>query len=403
MGMHQMSTLPPELWDAVIHSVSVDDYQTLAACAAVCKEWLPASRSTLFQRDLCSGARRSCTLDSSSIEVLAALLESPACTIFPYISSLSIRMISSESFWLFLPKLTTLRSVRSLHFDQFSMRRPSVDARSAMQLIGESVRGLKLEFAAFEDMDHLVDFLASFPVLEELYLRRVRFSLDPGPVDQDFVALLAARHPLPLTLHTLRLPSGTSAILSVITSMVSSHEHMPHIRKLIAELRDYESALCTLEFMSSLAAVLEHLRVEAIYMPSSPDIIRHLDVSKNTNLRILELLFMTDGFDWNAQGHFLGTIIARVASSCMEEIRLAIPMEMLADDNLSALQPVNGALALAQFAHLRAVVIAVAFPRQVRDETYGKTMEKVKECFSHCQARGILWVEGVQRPVGDVH
>ncbi|KII92567.1 hypothetical protein PLICRDRAFT_476873 [Plicaturopsis crispa FD-325 SS-3] len=385
-----MAILPPELWDAVIRSVSDDDQTTLTSCAAVCKAWLPASRCMLFQRDVPSGAHRCCTLHDSSIEALAALLESPVCTISPYISFLHVPDNNSDMFWRLLPKLTILQSVQFLQFDQFAKRWPLADAHAAMQQIGSSVRVLKFDHTAFQDLNHLANFLSLFPALEELYLLRIRlFTERRGQtVDWGTVSSSAARHPLPPTLHTLGLPSDTKAMLCLIIGMASRQ----HIRKLVVELRDFELARCTCEFISSLTTVLEHLIVGVIYYPWSTTLIRHLDISDNTNLRILELKFMSNGLDWTAQGRFVNEMLVRVASPRMEEIRLTVPLEMLLDGHLSALRPVDDALALAQFAHLRKVVIAVALPLRAPRGVYETQMEEGKECFSHCHARGILEV-----------
>lgn len=169
---------PSELTDMIIDHCHAD-YQTLACCSLVSKEWLPCSRYHGFTR-IEATERNSCSL--------VALLETPNCTFGPYVQELILDFTQgfqgcASIIWMIEPFLK-IASLKILNRKKVrgGMLLRDADWRamaSAFTLVTRlEVVGMKLE-----DFSDAIIFASSFLQLESLVFSAM-YVIQGGPIWQ---------------------------------------------------------------------------------------------------------------------------------------------------------------------------------------------------------------------------
>jgi len=152
------------------------DKSALGACGAVCRGWLPSSRSRLF---------RSLELHQNNYKAFCRLLDSPFTTIAPYFRSLRIHNSSKGSGnqrrWPdnTLPRLTCLVGVRSLWLCDIQWEDLRAESRHALLSSFKQVTRLSLRNASFDKFEELVELMCSYPLLEHVRFNDVFWAEKP--------------------------------------------------------------------------------------------------------------------------------------------------------------------------------------------------------------------------------
>lgn len=181
-----------------------DDKFTLGTCGLVCKEWLSTSRKHLF---------RSIVLCPKTTPRFVTLLDSPACTVSPYVRNLRLRAGRGQFLHekVLVQKVITplqhLSAIVCLTIEDLKWSTLSLTSRSA--LIGSFTRlnRLCLSHSTFETLDQVIDMICARPELEELQLDDVSWnstSIEPL-ADIPLIDLSLIDTPCPSRLQTLHL------------------------------------------------------------------------------------------------------------------------------------------------------------------------------------------------------
>ncbi|RPD55735.1 hypothetical protein L227DRAFT_299761 [Lentinus tigrinus ALCF2SS1-6] len=174
-------SMPPEITDAIISGVALDDYwnsprpsrsHTLAMCALVCRSWLPRSRAELFGVFYIEHER---TYDL----LVERVVRSQETMLSPYLASVNSLDLSGSGsdqlsqaarlfFVEFAGKLPGLRTLDVYRID-FSHQRPSVKWPLLLSQF-RTITSLSLwhcEFSSFNDVRRL---LTALPLLSTLLI-----------------------------------------------------------------------------------------------------------------------------------------------------------------------------------------------------------------------------------------
>lgn len=160
--------LPGEIEDLIIASVSRPDSHSekaLRACALVCKSWVPASRHNLLAEGVIT-----ISPNPRDVQSLLDILQSPFCTIKPYITTLRIwgrgNRDSWNATWQALPQIHSL-----IPFTGICLYGPLVNS-GLMHNDGNApwpfIKRVRLVDVWKSDYTALLTFLSSLPALEEL-------------------------------------------------------------------------------------------------------------------------------------------------------------------------------------------------------------------------------------------
>jgi hypothetical protein len=150
-----MSNLPSELIDAVIDHLH-SDKMALAACALVCKEWLPASRYHLYS---------TISVNEGNIQKFFDTLDTPLCIWRPLVRHLNMTGIRRYAVsWLdgaHLQKLSTLVAVKKLSLRNFN----SYEAHLVRILYAfGGINELHISRGLFSSFLHLMQMIIAFPL-----------------------------------------------------------------------------------------------------------------------------------------------------------------------------------------------------------------------------------------------
>ncbi|KAK0490478.1 hypothetical protein IW261DRAFT_1432276 [Armillaria novae-zelandiae] len=272
--------LPPEILCAIVDFVS-PDFNALAALSLVCKTWLSPSRRVLF---------KSLVVTPETVQGFLKLFQSPLASIPDFAQELKIcrhkmgdiRYIDSSILESLAPALEKLERLTLLRFEHLSWETPETRLEGLLRHFG-GVTSLWLENSRFADMQHLGDFMSSFPHLQDLTLiytvlpptdtddlngvgvpRGLRQLSVIGPLPVNSIIAWIAASPAPISLQRLELGGIGFRITSHVHTLLKGAG--PHLRELI--LRPTSRP----------------------FFPGwSPDVSRHLNLSDSTELRSLRL------------------------------------------------------------------------------------------------------------------
>ena len=222
------------------------DGPALGACAAVCRTWLPSSRSRLFH---------SLELRPRESKAFLELLESPFATIAPYVRSLDIfesRKHSRYKKWVddALPHLTCLVGVRSLWLSGVDWRNLRDESRDVLILSFKQVTQLALWYTTFDKFERLVDLLCSYPLLEHVCFGDVSW---PG---KNFLAPTSKR----LSPFFRHLDLGTCSKAHVIETLFPS-DCMYAVDTVYLSFITLEEFRPIAAFLRNLGHNLHHLQI----------------------------------------------------------------------------------------------------------------------------------------------
>jgi hypothetical protein len=160
----QCARFPPELFDIIINFLH-EDRKTLAACALVCRSWVPASRYHSFSK---------ITLDPWTWRN-AGLLLSPANTITDAVQHLVLEKVGCFRGLLKitsrLPNITRLTLRKSSeHSQHFS---PSL-SQLGLSPFMKNLKSLELVNVCFLTVETLISLLRCCPRLQSLHCNTVR-------------------------------------------------------------------------------------------------------------------------------------------------------------------------------------------------------------------------------------
>ncbi|KAG7446043.1 uncharacterized protein BT62DRAFT_932383 [Guyanagaster necrorhizus] len=271
--------LPPEILCTIVDVVS-SDFNTLSALSLVCKTWLPPSRRVLF---------KSLVVTPETMQGFLKLFQSPLVSIPYFAQELKIgrykmgdiRYIDSCILEILAPAIEKLERLTLLRFEHLLWETP--ETLSLLKLF-RRVTSLWLENNNFADIQHLANFTSSFPHLQDLTLiytvlppkstgddlngagvpRGLRRLCIVGPKLVNSIIAWVAASPSPISLRRLELGGIGFRVTPHVRTLLKGAG--PHLRELF--LRPTSRP----------------------FFPGwSPDISQHLDLSDNTELRILRL------------------------------------------------------------------------------------------------------------------
>ncbi|KAK0497738.1 hypothetical protein EDD18DRAFT_1159106 [Armillaria luteobubalina] len=187
--------LPPELCDIIIDFLHTDR-ASLISCSIVCKSWLPASRLHLWE----TLKLAPCNIDGFFI------LLSYSSMFLSYIQNVEIenaftKLTHYEKFWTRWDNITPYLSSRRLdHVSSFRLSKVSWgllhDMKWSSSILHNfsDVKALHLSNVSFDNNLQVIQFLRSFPRLEELSMA-ICFSfvddeLFPNDEDEDLAAMI---------------------------------------------------------------------------------------------------------------------------------------------------------------------------------------------------------------------
>ncbi|KII84519.1 hypothetical protein PLICRDRAFT_45865 [Plicaturopsis crispa FD-325 SS-3] len=398
-----MQRLPPELKGIVVDCLR-DDRKALLACAATSNDWVALSRSALFSsqgrfESIPSGDPR--IINQRSIQAFVRLLKSPDCTLISTVHCLYLEdpsegstVVSDE-----LPALARLRSVQRLSFKSTDFGRLSSRAwRVLTSHFANTVRDLRLDFILFENsVWQISDLVQPFRSLETLSMLHATSRVTPH------------KRPSSPALHTVNIYGDvTSDVLHWLEILSAPRLHTitftaTPLSRVFPFLKRLPLSLTRLDVLNGIMG-----------RAKSEVSMRDLDLSCHQNLRVLDIGDFTLGaadralrliIATHAGGdvHFIPSILARVASSHLEEVRFGLipgkrprngdpPPDFIWNDNDEdhTADEINDILACPQFAKLKAVVVRVPHATPER-------IEYIRQRLPDCRDREILRVEEIGR------
>lgn len=243
--------LPPELWDTIIDQLS-EDHHTLANCALVCSNWLPAVRSHIFRRlnlgNDVSGCE--CIFDGPNTLKILSCVKS-IFVVFPN--------TDEEDFSRLLSYLPILPCVEKIHLQRARMRH--IQAMDLPRILTD-VKSLSLKWILVEELKHILCLATNARQLSELRIEDCDFDLDY----EDIRIALERFRPPPLThLHMM---------LETASVLIEWNANW-HIRSeicslaLIVEHAEDDQPIFPLEWMD-LKPSITHLHLKYHQVNSNP-------------------------------------------------------------------------------------------------------------------------------------
>ncbi|KII84517.1 hypothetical protein PLICRDRAFT_351091 [Plicaturopsis crispa FD-325 SS-3] len=386
--------LPPELTDAIINCLR-GDVGTLLACAYVSRDWVAASRCALFSslEPLTSTFpfKDPRLLDQRSIDNFVRLLDSPLCTLHSTVRYLYLDEPFEGSTVVVdqFPDLTSLLSVQRLSIKSANLGLLSPRAWDVLTShFAGTVRELQLDNVLFRSsVRQIFDLIQAFSSLEILAL-----------VDTMWRIKLTTTRVTLAALHTIHISGDiTSEAVNWITSLSA-----PRLRTITL------TATHLGPFLTLLAGFPPSLIRHLVFMGLDPSILENLDLPHYNNLRVLDIgnftldLIKSVPFRRSGNGHFIPTILARVTSSHMEEVRFGIipgtheptragRAEFIWDTIgvPDVADTVDTVLAQPRYARLKSVVVRVP-------DAAPEGIEYIKQRLPNFRARGILVLDPLE-------
>jgi hypothetical protein len=156
--------IPPEISDELMHLCCVDT-SALKNFGLVCKSWLPASRYHLYMTT---------TIYPRNCLAFFKLLQSPFCTIRPFICHLEIEDLANTVVQTFSDPVA-LEAVRTLRLRNINWGALELGAKEGFWSSFRGVKELGLSRVSFEKFDDFIELINSFPALERMSLREIDY------------------------------------------------------------------------------------------------------------------------------------------------------------------------------------------------------------------------------------
>ncbi|KAF7340223.1 hypothetical protein MVEN_01941000 [Mycena venus] len=368
--MPEPFTLPLEMVELVIDHLC-DDREALQTCSLVSLQWVRATRVHLF---------RTVTLRNTlSIQTLVELLESPFSTTANAIRGISVEVgmhahfsftqYKAENYAPYLMRLGDICRIESLHFvqDSSSFRVYGDNPVSSQIFLPpwscfKSVQALS--FTAVDTSLHLLGFIASFPVLRELEMDRLKqhWRLAESKDDEDTP---------PPQLRVVRLSRcATDVVLDWLRSENRNTQATCSVLEL-GGISDHQIASIA-KFLHACGPVLWHLSLSLRL--SNQDFLP-LDLSHNTSLQYIRV---EPDLYFEAVPHLLCSL----GSASLEQIELVMPgrLARLYPHDLKRWADLDRHLLQSQFSRLS---IIVQLHKAIDEEI-------IRGYLPLCTARGII-------------
>ncbi|KAJ7698614.1 hypothetical protein B0H17DRAFT_1196718 [Mycena rosella] len=286
-----MSVLPQELYDDII---SLCDPRSLVSCGLVCRSWVPSSRIKLFAN------LRPLIISPSSLSQVLLLVDSPASTISPYITSIVLKdwvhaavLSGSVSFYAILPRITgRMVAVESLAFHSTDWEEMADGALKFLVFaFKDTLKTLELRDCSCGTFGSLVSLACSFSALENLSLHRL-VRLNPKGME-------LAGSPPP-SLDCLRSIYAHGYIKKELFQWIMSTKRVGIEVVTVGPLLPGE-ARAVGKFLKSLKSNLKHITLSG---ESTPNLHRDIDLKHNgqlTSIHFTNLMLHqhgSEGLDW---------------------------------------------------------------------------------------------------------
>ncbi|KAJ7750422.1 hypothetical protein DFH07DRAFT_827686 [Mycena maculata] len=355
-SVHPLCTMPQEIIDMVIDNVadspshSFKDKRTLAACALVCRSWLPRTRHHLFD-DI--------TLNRS-IASFAALLRSEHCTFAPYVRNISAFRTfmdpSDHHFDKIGKDLKRLTNVRTLMLDgMFHACAPWTDFMCGFKHVTE----LYLHFHLTGNSNCVLGMIHMLPALRRLEANPISpvvfwNSLRPPP---PFIDIAPPHLTPPPHLHSIRTGGDSARHILTWLEWFDRLSQIDHLELSPIPGEDKESVLELLRRMGSSLQSLD-VRSESVFR----DVFRHPSLLELLNVSMCKKLetLRVPNLNSNAQDvdayETLRKFILGISAPTLESVIIEYPGER---HKLMDWAAVDAFLAFPDFPRLRTVQISV--------------------------------------------
>ncbi|KAK0235852.1 hypothetical protein EDD85DRAFT_953725 [Armillaria nabsnona] len=297
--MQRLPSLPGEIVDAIIDECHTD-LHTLVSCSLVSKQWFASSRYHLFS---------TIELSSKDSKTFSKLLESPLCTITPYLNEISFHVQDGASWILdLLSKGFHFGTVMTLNIFCYGvdLKNPLRDAISSHF---SSITYLRV-FAATMACRSLVPdvhFICSFPHLENVLLY--------GHHQSGFHIDSAVR--LPPNIRALKLDLPSPALDGVMQWLLA-HEKLPIVSSLHIFRVQAEHCAALEQYTQACQNTLQDLMI-LLHKRSAEEEV-NFDLRPNTNLN--SIFLSANGPDAiNAAG----AVLSSLSSPYLREVILRVP------------------------------------------------------------------------------
>ncbi|KAJ6573238.1 hypothetical protein B0H10DRAFT_976498 [Mycena sp. CBHHK59/15] len=326
--------LPAELTDEIIGWISESPapWKDLSCCSLVCKAWLPASRSHLFHSiriTLDKATRWNDFLKSSHLTSYLRQVEIVEMRDVVYNMTYQERGDLVNKLYDLLPQLAQLVTVATLIIDVLSwVSWEDIHIRYLCSAF-RNITALELRTGKFHDNQQLMLLLRHFPLLERLYLVRIKAKPVETPAEEYSGSLSPA-------LHTLKI-AFRKAILGE-KDWLCKYYPLVGVRHL--ELYDILPSE-----VASAGHLMRHLQDHLLVLGLSFDlgvdtaiIPEHFQPRHNPNLRDVRLKITLDALFpsfWDWMCHFLSSISSSLRRLSIE-INAGIDILLGADWSLLA-------------------------------------------------------------------
>lgn len=351
--------VPGELVDLVL---DLSDTNSLANCSLVCKSWLPATRYRVFNS-------RKIPIDPNNVVAFSEVLKSPHCTISSVIHSISLHTHDRDSSWItgiLLPALA-LRNVAILfliidtHGWQWSRQRAAIISAGFPRLV-------RLEITSFwfADLTDIIEFIASFNLLEELLL--YGYGLDDNTSTATSVLSWEPPSHLRLLYLDIRKPGG-------FVNWLLTHDPVLHLSSLtILDVNLPDEYPVIEAYLEANAATLQHLRIRFALSTEGPscmfvyDIVDHTLLTRLSSVINLAHFYQLRSLNLQVQSLgvspiFLWEKLRQIPSTEMRSIAFSASNFSLDTD---AWHKVDDILTSVKFSKLEKITITTVRNREVR-------------------------------------
>jgi hypothetical protein len=226
---------PPELVDTII-DFSYTDQSTLAKCSLVSKMWLSTSRLHLFEQ---------VELTSANFSAFLALLNTPHCSILPYVHVVTM---SGTGWWdlqTAISSLTVLTRLETLRFVAVTLHHPGPIPVPCFH----NLKALDISQATFETFAVLTEVVATFSAIEQLRIDNCGWTSELGGRGGHLA-------PAPSTLNTVDV--GRCAKMPVFQWLVGSPSTLTTVNLSLLRSTELRPAV---RYLRELGPSLEHFEL----------------------------------------------------------------------------------------------------------------------------------------------
>ncbi|KAF9025834.1 hypothetical protein BDZ89DRAFT_1068082 [Hymenopellis radicata] len=353
---------PPEVFDTILDQVYIldgeaksnyysQDYSlrtdstkpvtTLLSCSLVCRSWLPRTRLHTFDTVHLTGY-----FDRTIGVTFGALVAHPLCTFRSHVRRLSLHELHesynrnpAEGFWInsVLPQLALLPHVEdvSIYHARFT-NVAEEEWRAGMPLFGPQLKRLDMQSTYFDRISRMTELVSRCTNLESLALRYIFPGKDGAPQAQgDDIAIttpssrilqsLSLRHEIAISaefLTWLCATPGSIKILTVDMGYIGIKE-AHHVSRFLYDIGQSITSLA-IAFVDSSSDSTD----------GQDAFCRVADLTTLTKLETLRFGVLVISPTYPGRGlsaKHVPSILEKLSSPCLKEIRFDVSMEKAAD------------------------------------------------------------------------